>query len=172
MLVRERELLNGLFAQRRRKQWDFTQVDHLAAMLKLSWLALQRGDQSGAPASFMCGPGDAGKTLFIDDVVVPLFGGRRGSAYNYITGLTSFNDELISSEVWVVDDGPPVGDYTVRRRLASLLKQAVASRNVACHAKGKAQLTVPLYRRLFVALNPEEIENLPPLDDSMGVSAH
>lgn len=161
-------LINGLFAELCGKQWDYTEVEYVLAYLKESRQALQTGNLSGAQATFMCGPSDAGKSVFIDNVVVPLLGGRQGSAYNYITGASSFNDELISSEVWVMDDGPPVGDYAARRRLASLLKQAVASRNVPCHGKGKAQITVPLYRRLFVALNPEDVENLPPLNESMG----
>ena len=140
---------------------------HMAAFLQKSVLALRAGQRTGASAVFLCGLSDCGKTLFLNQVVVPLLGGRRADAYLYIAGRTSFNDELVGKECWLVDDGVPLEDAAGRRRFANLLKAAVSGSHVACHPKGQAQITLPLYRRLLVGLNPDDIQLLPPFAESM-----
>lgn len=136
--------------------------------LQKSYLNLKAGQCYGSLAVFLCGPPDIGKSLLIHLIVLPLLGGRQGNAYLYVSGQSSFNDELMSKEVWVIDDGVPLSDYAARKRFGGMLKQAVAGNDVPCHPKGKPQMTLPLYRRLLIALNPEDMETLPPLAESIG----
>ena len=127
---------------------------------------LAAGYRAGSLAVFLCGPTNIGKSVLLQ-LIATLLGGRMGNAYLYISGQSSFNDELMAKEIWIIDDGVPLSDYMARQRLAGLLKQATASSHVPCHGKGKAQATLPLYRRLFVALNPEDIETLPTLTEAV-----
>lgn len=154
-------LLDGLFGH------DDDQYCCLLLHLKESYRALRAGLKSGSVAVFVCGDIDSGKSLLTECVIAPMLGGRWGSAYKYLSGETKFNDELIHSEVWTIDDGPPFADYTMRRKFGALVKNAVAAGGVACEGKGKGQFTVPLYRRLFVMLNSTDLEVMPTLDDSM-----
>lgn len=146
---------------------DQTQLNHFLAHLQNSYRDLAAGHKSGSMAVFLVGPKDCGKSLLLNLVVVPLLGDRFADVYLYISGQTSFNDELIRKEVWILDDAPPPSDPAARRRQAGVVKQAVAAGHVAGHGKGLAQVSVALYRRLFVALNEDELENLPMFSEAL-----
>lgn len=146
--------------------------DPLPAMHVLLWMreayeALRDGRRGGGPALFLAGARDVGKSLFIETILAPFLGDRLASAQNYIIGASTFNDELVWSEIWLIDDAPPPGDAVARRRYAGMVKQSVAAGNIAGHGKGLAQMTFPAFRRLIVALNPEDVESLPYLSADM-----
>jgi len=138
----------------------------LLTHLQRSYIELRDGVRTGSMAVFLCGPKDTGKSLLLE-LIVALLGGRYSGAHLYISGQTSFTDELMMKENWVIDDGSAVGDYAARKKFSDIVKQSVAAGHAVCHAKGKAQLSLPIFRRLWVALNPDDLETLPYLSESL-----
>jgi hypothetical protein len=139
----------------------------LHAQLKTSYEALRDGRRTGSIACFIVGPPDCGKSLLLDHVIVPLLGGRRANAYAFLGGQSTFNDELISSEVHSIDDGSPFDSFEARKRFGNAIKEAVAAGAFWCHGKGLAARTIPIYRRLFILVNFEDLELMPELNDSL-----
>ena len=137
------------------------------AHLKSSYISLRSGQRDGSLAVFICGPIDCGKSMMVTTIVGPILGGRVALAHNYISGDSKFNDELIEKETWLLDDIDPAADHAARKRFGSLVKQSVAANSVACHGKNKAQISLPLFRRLFCCFNDDDLETLPPLRDSL-----
>lgn len=151
-------LVNGLVGE---------EASYLLAHLKLDYLALRAGRLSGSTAVFIVGPTDCGKTALLDLVIAPLLGGRKANAYGYLSGKTNFNDELIGCEVHAIDDGNPFDTLEARKRFGNAIKEAVASGSMWCHPKGVAGFTVPAYRRLFILANPDDMELMPELSESL-----
>jgi hypothetical protein len=135
--------------------------------LKVSYIALRDGRRSGSLAVFIVGPTDCGKTVLLDETIVPVLGGRKGNAYGFLSGRTDFNDELIACEVHAIDDGNPFDTPEARKRFGNAIKEAVASGSMWCHPKGLPGFTVPAYRRLFILANPDDIELMPEISESL-----
>jgi hypothetical protein len=151
-------IINGLLEE---------EASYLLAHLKLDYLALSEGRLSGSTAVFIVGPIDCGKSVLLDHIITPLLGGRKGNAYGYLSGKTNFNDELIGCEVHAIDDGNPFDTLEARKRFGNAIKEAVASGSMWCHPKGVAGFTVPAYRRLFILANPDDLELMPELSESL-----
>jgi hypothetical protein len=139
----------------------------LHAQLKMSFEALRNGRKTGSIACVIVGPPDCGKSLFLDHVIVPLLGGRKANAYAFLGGQSNFNDELVKCEVHAIDDGNPFDSFDARKRFGNSIKEAVAAGEYWCHGKGLAALTLPIYRRLFILVNPEDLDLMPELNDSL-----
>ncbi|HEV7927861.1 MAG TPA: hypothetical protein VGR14_21105 [Verrucomicrobiae bacterium] len=140
---------------------------HLHLWRKEAYESLMRGLRNTNMAFICVGPTDSGKSLDLDYVTVPLLGGRKANAYSYLSRKTDFNDEQIGSEVHVIDDGNPFETPDARKQFANSIKQEVASNEAWCHPKGKAGFTLPLFRRLCILANPDDIALMPELDQSM-----
>jgi hypothetical protein len=154
-----RGFLLGLFGKE--------QYNYLLGHLKLAYEALRSGRRTGAPVYFIVGPADCGKSLLLNGIIKPLLGGRVANPFAFLSGQTAFNDELIHSEIHAVDDAAPFTDRGFARKLGGVLKEAVAASDTWCHPKGKAARTLPTYRRLFFVLNPEEMDLIPEINDSL-----
>lgn len=151
-------LANGLYGDK---------AIHLHLWRKEAYESLFAGRKNTNMAFIVVGPSDSGKSLDVDFVTVPLLGGRKANAYAFLGSKTTFNDEQIGSEVHVIDDGNPFETTEARKQFANAIKQEVASNEAWCHPKGKAGFTVPLYRRLVILANPEDIALMPELNESM-----
>ena len=151
-------LANGLYSDK---------AIHLHLWRKEAYESLFAGHKNTNMAFIVVGPRDAGKSLDLDYVTVPLLGGRKANAYAFLGNKTPFNDEQIGSEVHVIDDGNPFETTEARKQFANAIKQEVASNEAWCHPKGKAGFTMPLYRRLVILANPEDIALMPELNESM-----
>jgi len=94
-------------------------------------------------------------------------GRRSGNAYGFLSGSTNFNDELIACGVHAIDDANPFDTLEARKRFGNAIKEAVASGSMWCHPKGLPGFTVPAYRRLFILANPDDIELMPEISESL-----
>ncbi len=140
--------------------------------LRECWLSLRSGLRSGGIACAIVGPSDAGKTLLLEKIVVPMLGGRKANAYAFLSGASNFNDELVGCEVHVIDDGSPFDTLEARKKFGNALKSHVAGGEFWCHSKGMSAFTVPTYRRLFILCNNEDLSLMPELDDSLTDKLH
>ena len=82
-----------------------TQVHIMEAWIKRAYILKQQDPH----APFLCqipilvGERDCGKSLFKDEILIPLLGGRSADAIAFITG-SNFNSDLIRADLAVIDD--------------------------------------------------------------------
>lgn len=127
------------------------------------------------PASVFCGPKNCGKSFLVNAIVAPLLGGRVADAHKAFTsGSEGFNGELLSAEIWTVDDKVHACDIKSRRQFAASIKSLLYSGQVGFHAKFKEQITVTPWARLFIMCNDQEeaIRVLPVLTDDLADKMH
>lgn len=139
----------------------------LMAWLKSAYIDLSKGRRSGGLCLVIVGEPDGCKTVILKFIITKLLGGRQANASLYLSKGSSFNDEMIGSEVWALDDGNPFAEYEARKAFSDMTKMSVAAEGILGHAKGKAALTIPLYRRLVVLCNPDALESAPEITGSM-----
>jgi hypothetical protein len=115
----------------------------------------------------MVGAKDCGKSLFKDEIFVPLLGGRSADAISFISGGT-FNGELGPADVCVIDDQ---GFFTRFDQdvTADRLKKFAADRNKRIEAKGKEAINVHSKPAMLVMLNTgsKNLRLLPDLSDDI-----
>lgn len=153
-------LLDGMFGQN-------VAANHVAAYIRQGYLDLKAGRKQGGLCMVVIGPVNCGKSLFAAHVLVPLLGGTSGDAGQYMSSATTFNDTLIGAETWLLDDSNPFASYEARMAFTDAVKSACAANTVFCHGKGKAGLSLPLFRRLVVLANDDALESAPDIAGSM-----
>jgi hypothetical protein len=146
-----------------------TQAADLHAWLKTSYESLLAGNLRRAPAMCIVGERDQGKSLLINSIIVPLLGGRQARPQQYMTGQTTFNLDLIGSEVLVMDDPGSDDHYATRKRFGDAIKALTGDQAPRCHGKGMDALTLTPFWRLVIAMNDEleDLQVLPPMTKSM-----
>lgn len=152
-------LLEGLYGTEQ-EPW-------LRAHLKYCLESLMEEQIDCGQAVITVGPPDCGKSLFLEQVIVPLLGGRSASAYKFLLRQKGFNAELQRAEVWRIDDEDPVNTYDTRRTLGGSIKKVCGSPNVPCEGKFKDVVELPLYKRLFICINDQDMDCLPDLNASV-----
>ncbi len=143
------------------------QVWRFLAWLRSARTDLEKGRRSGGLCLIVVGDPDIGKSLVLKMVITPVLGGRVGNAASYMSKGSEFNDTLIGSEVWAIDDGDPFADFEARKTFSNMVKTAVAAPDIFCHGKGRPGFTLPLYRRLVVICNEDALESAPEITGSM-----
>ncbi|MGZ5568160.1 MAG: hypothetical protein ACXWKG_14200, partial [Limisphaerales bacterium] len=136
--------------------------------LSIALQSLKDGDFSPGQAVVLAGPPKCGKS-FLQDMVTEILGGRSANPFKYMMELTQFNNDLVSSEHWKIEDPPASIDIRTRRDFGNNIKNCTFTRDFPVHAKGKDQLCLPLFRRVTISVN-DELENLsliPPLEPSI-----
>lgn len=151
-------ILRGLFKE---------SFPRFCAWLRAAYQDLSAERRNGGLCLVIVGPPNTCKTLCLQKIIVPTLGGRNGSAIQYMSQDTSFNDTLISSEVWSIDDGNPFDDYTARKAFTGMVKMAVSTEDVFCHPKGRVGFNLPLYRRMVVICNHDAMESAPEIYGSV-----
>jgi hypothetical protein len=153
--------------------WDQFYV--LLASLKNSALALKHalagpangGRRSVRPgqAVALVGPRACGKTFLFERVIAPLLGGRVVDAFKaFMSESQGFNGELLTGEVWKIDDRECSTDVRVRRQFAANLKAYLYSSQISIHRKFCTPVTLIPFGRLFIMCNDTD-ENLRVLPD-------
>lgn len=120
---------------------------------------------SQAPALFIAGEPSAGKTL-LSEIIRVIYGGRRGFPYEYLTGVTNFNEELFEATLMLIDDEADKTDIRARHNLSQKLKQFTVGAGNRLHGKGaKALESTPLWRVLMLCnMDEDSLRVLPPID--------
>jgi hypothetical protein len=99
------------------------------------------------------GPVQSGKTLLMDCIIVPLLGGRLSKCFKYMSGSTSFNSDLFSSEVLFIDDEAFSARKNDTQQLEAQIKQVTATRWHRLEGKGVDALEFNPFWRLFICIN-------------------
>lgn len=135
------------------------------------WLkvALQMFDQKtwmAGQALVLCGPPQSGKNL-LTYLVQKLFGGREpGKPYDYMTQKTTFNADLVGSELLTIEDEVSHTDIKARRAFGARIKDLAVNKSRRLHKKYADGLTVVPLQRLIISLNDEaeRVMILPPME--------
>lgn len=143
------------------------QTPRILSYLRSGYIDLRDGKRTGGLCLVVVGSPDCGKSLLLEQIVRPVLGGRQGSAQQYLSKETPFNDTLVGAEVWAIDDGNLFNDYESRKGFSNMVKMCVASPEIFAHRKGREGITLPLYRRLIVLLNSDAMESAPEIEGSM-----
>ena len=144
------------------------QHDAVMAWLRQARRNLIAGKRRPLPAAVLVGPRNCGKSLFIE-VARLVVGGRSAPAFAALSGLSSFNADIIGAELLTIDDEIASKDHRARTALAQGIKKHFFAANVRAEAKGRDAVTLRPVQAVVIAVNdePEHLQVLPMLDDSV-----
>jgi len=116
----------------------------------------------------LAGDAGCGKTL-AKEMVRMSFGGREIMPYAYMIGRDNFNAEMLSHELWTVDDEQADTSMLARIKFGAEIKKATANSAMRFRGMMREAITLTTFRRLFVCVNrePDRLMVLPPLDDDI-----
>jgi len=109
------------------------------------------------------GPPGCGKTLF-SGFVAKIFGNTIANPYPFFCGDTSFNSELLTSILLLMDDVAESVLPQVRHSLAKRLKEFLVNPNRRVHPKGLPAMTVQTFQRVMMMANEDSLGVLPALE--------
>jgi hypothetical protein len=139
----------------------------------LSWLSLALKsllacDFRPGQVLTLCGPARCGKS-FLQVLITELLGGRASNPYQYMVGKSNFNQDIAEAEHGAMEDAASHRDIASRRAFGTSLKELTVNATFRIHAKGRAAVALPCYRRLSLSVNdePENLLVLPVLDGSI-----
>ena len=158
-------LVEGLFGGTKHS----TQFQYILGWLKLAYECLANGDKRPSQAIALVGPAGCGKSLFQNQIITPLLGGRTARPFQFMNQTTSFNADLFGAEHLMIEDETSRRDIQSRRAFGQMLKNFVANEGHKYHSKGRDGFTVyPLWRvSLSMNDNAEDMLVLPPLSEDI-----
>ena len=140
----------------------------------MAWLChsrglIKRGRREQTPTLCLIGVRGSGKSFFIDQILRPILGGRRASAYRFLCGDKGFNADLAGAELWTVDDEVSSTSIAARRKFAQALKRDLFSASIRIEGKGKEAVDLDPISATVIALNddPESLQAMPELDENV-----
>lgn len=140
------------------------QLPYFLCWLHVALDALRRGvNRPGQLVAFI-GPPGCGKS-FCHVLITRLLGGRSGKPYRYMTGQTTFNNELAEAEHLVIEDESAKINISARRDFGTAIKDWTVNEEISVHAKGRKAVMLSFFRRLSLSINgeAEDVIILPPL---------
>jgi hypothetical protein len=145
------------------EQWSF-----FCHWLAISLNSLREHDFRPGQVVIMAGPAQCGKSL-LQAIVTEILGGRCAKPFNYMMGITQFNQDLAGAEHWMIEDPDTTTDIRARRSFGNKLKECAGNAEFNIQGKGKDALPLKLFRRITVSVNdePENVAVVPPMDASI-----
>ena len=132
------------------------QRDYFFAWLHRSRRQLERQSYMQGHALVIAGGVGKGKSLIQETIVSKLLGASARASL-YLTGGTTFNADLVSSETLTIDDDGGDRDAKSRRVYGDRLKMITAgSKSVQCHGKGVDGYMVEPLWRICVCMNDDD----------------
>lgn len=121
-----------------------------------------------APMLVMAGEVNSGKSL-LAWIVGQLLGGRIVNPYSSWTGGILWNDDLIGSELLLVDDCSGSTDIRARRNFAAAFKEAIYPPIVQLRKRHASSVSVRPVWSVILCCNdtPEALNVIPPIDDDL-----
>ena len=137
--------------------------------LKVALESLRSREFRPGQALAIAGERGCGKSLFQNQIVTPLLGGRSAKPYRYMSGGSDFNGDLFGCEHLMIEDEVASTDLRARRHFGSRIKDFVANETNSHHAKNRNAITLRPFWRVSISLNdePENLMILPPIDESL-----
>ncbi len=144
------------------------QRPYLFGWLKVALEALDSGQRRPGQMLVLCGPHGCGKSL-VQNLITEMLGGRSAKPYQFMAGLTSFNADLFEAEHLMLEDEQSGTDLRTRRAFGAAIKAMTVNETQRCHPKNRQAITLRPLWRLTSTLNdePENLQILPPMDDSL-----
>ena len=156
-------VLDGMFAGDPHRQQEY-----LLAWWKLGVEVCRHQLQYASQIMVLAGPRSSGKSL-LQALMTETFGGRSAQPYQFMSGQTPFNSDLMRAEHLLLEDESEDITMSKRRHLAGHIKKICASETQQCHGKNKEAVTLTPIWRLSCSVNddPERLQVLPPLDSDV-----
>lgn len=144
------------------------QVDVFLGWLSGAFRAVQAGVHQPAPLLAVAGPVNCGKSL-LAWIVAKVLGGRVGHPHAAWSGSMIWNDDLVGSELLLVDDSVGSTDYRARQAFAARFKEAIFGPEIQLRKRHRTSVSVRPVWRVMACCNdtPEALEVLPPISADM-----
>lgn len=149
----------------------FPEID--ARCVFKAWLkggvdAINRQTHQPAPMLVLAGDANSGKSLlgFINKTAL---GGRASSPMTAWTGKLPWNDDILRTELLLIDDSVSSTDPRARKAFGSNFKEAIYAGDVSINTRRKSSLSLRPVWRVMVCCNktPENLSVIPPLEDGI-----
>jgi hypothetical protein len=127
------------------------QLPYIDALLCRTYLSLCENRETFKQAAILSGPANAGKTLWVSNVVVPLLGGRSGNLKNFLQANGSFTESLFASPVGLLDD--QAHEEKDKTRFTAALKNLISSKHQEFHAKFMPEQGIPWQGAVWILCN-------------------
>lgn len=160
-------LLNGEEVDEKESE-SIEQLPHFVCWLWHFMDSLYQSEYSTGMALAVAGEPNSGKSL-LSEILRELAGGVSAEPYRYMTGQDNFNEEFLTAGLLVVDDEASDTSIQQRLRFGAELKQICAKRGTRIRAMQTGALQLHPIQRLAIFLNlePERLQVLPPIDNDM-----
>jgi hypothetical protein len=147
--------------------------DDDARAVFLAWLAggidaIRQSIHQPAPMLVMAGPAGAGKSL-IAHISKMAMGGRCANPMTAWSGKLPWNDNLLASELLLIDDSVASTDPRARKSFGANFKEAIYAGEVEINTRRKSSISLRPVWRVMVCCNetPENLSIIPPLEDGI-----
>jgi hypothetical protein len=145
-------------------------TDTTAALVFMSWLAgrykcVRDHVHVPSPMLVLAGEVNSGKSL-LAWIVAQVLGGRTANPYSSWSGGMLWNDDLVGSELLLVDDCSSSTDIRARRAFGASFKEAIYPHVVQLRKRNSSSVSVRPVWCVMVCCNdtPESLQIIPPLD--------
>jgi hypothetical protein len=130
--------------------------------------AIRTQTHQPAPMLVLAGDAKAGKSL-LAHITKTIFGGRSSNPMTSWTGRLVWNDNLLGSELLLIDDSVSSTDPRARKAFGSNFKEAIYAGNVSINTRRKSSLDLRPVWRVMVCCNetPENLSVIPPLEEGI-----
>lgn len=147
---------------------DATPYEVFVAWLAGRYKAVRSHIHVPAPMLVMAGAVNSGKSL-LAWIAGQLLGGRIVNPYSAWTGGMLWNDDLIGSELLLVDDCAGSTDIRARRNFAAAFKEANYPPIVQLRKRHASSVSVRPVWSVILCCNdtPEALNVIPPIDDDL-----
>lgn len=152
------EIVGGAFA------------DPIATTIFMSWLAgryraVRAHCHIPSPMLVLAGEINSGKSL-LAWIVAQTLGGRTANPYAAWSGGMLWNDDLVGSELLLVDDCIGSTDIRSRRNFGASFKESIYPHSVQLRKRNHSSISVRPVWCVMVCCNdtPESLQIIPPLD--------
>jgi hypothetical protein len=144
-----------------------------ARSIFMGWLkggvdAIRKQTHQPAPMIVLAGEANAGKSL-LAHISKTILGGRAGSPMTAWTGRLPWNDDILRTELLLIDDSVSSTDPRARKAFGSAFKECIYAGDVGINKRGKSSLSLRPVWRVMVCCNetPENLSVIPPLEDGI-----
>ena len=145
-----------------------TAMEVFMSWLAGRWTAVNSHTHIPSPMLVLAGEVNSGKSL-LAWIVTEMLGGRVANPYKAWSGDILWNDDLIGSEMLLVDDCSASTDIRARRAFGAAFKEAMYPQAVQLRKRNTSSVSARPVWAVMVCCNdtPEALQIIPPLDADM-----
>jgi hypothetical protein len=148
-------------------------ADETATLVFMSWLAgrykaVRSHVHIPSPMLVLAGEINSGKSL-LAWIIAEALGGRTANPYASWSGGMLWNDDLVASELLLVDDCVGSTDIRSRRNFGASFKEAIYPHVIQLRKRNSSSIAVRPVWACIVCCNdtPESLQIIPPLDNDL-----